>query len=462
MTSENQSPSTSFFIPFWLAPKVVRDTRSPEILRAWLQHENDFCAKQLATSFLGVGLLILLFIPLDMHLGEVNPSLSYALLLRGIPSLLFLLGGAYLKWGRSFYGDRVFLFPKVYGIAMVGILTALQYSYAADFPDRARFYPPMIAALAVFTLRVDWFEAILIFAMQIWVWMLFSDWNASLVVRDINYQLFGGVLALLFQRRIANEAATFVSEEKRKMIERENELLRMKRTSMLLQRFLPTDVTQEIIHGRLDFNAQPRKVHATMLFVDIVNFTRLQEQIPLERLGEFMNRYFAVMTEIVFAHGGMLDKFIGDGVLAIFGFPRSLSLTEQAQKAAHCAREMLHALSGIQKEMSESSVGIRVQIRIGIHQGDVIIGGFGGEARTDYMALGVTSLMAQRLKATAPEGGILVSEAVAEALSYEGCEDFGERVLRGIGPRRVFKLLRFPDDSVPSIAPSRFRDKMAA
>jgi class 3 adenylate cyclase len=447
-------------IPFWLAPKVVRETGSPEILRAWFQHENDFCRRQLATSFIGVGLLILGFIPLDMHLGDVNPNLTYALLLRGIPSLLFLLGGLYLRFGHRFGGEQAFLLPKVYGIALVGILTALQYSYAADFPDRARFYPPLIAAFAVFTLRVDWFEAILIFAMQVWVWLLFSDWNASLIVRDVNYQLFGCVLALLFQKRIAYEAANFVSEEKRRIIERENAMLRLKRTSMLLQRFLPPDVTRDIIQGGFDFNARPRKMTVTMLFCDIADFTGLTERVTLERLGEFLNRYFATMTEVTFAHGGMIDKFIGDGVLAIFGFPGELSPAEQAQKAAQCAREMLQVLPLVQKDIGGEFEQAPVKVRIGIHQGEVIIGGFGGEARTDYMALGATPLMAQRLKASAPEGGIVVSESVAEALTYMDCEDYGERMLRGIGPRRVFQLQA--EDTLPGIGRDGFRDKMAA
>jgi len=449
-------------IPFWLAPRVVRETGSPEILRAWFQHENDFCRRQLATSFIGVGLLILGFIPLDLHLGDVNPGLTYVLLLRGIPSFLFLLGGIYLRLGHRFWGEQGFLIPKVYGIALVGIMTALQYSYAADFPDRARFYPPLIAAFAVFTLRVDWFEAILIFAMQVWVWLLFSEWNTGLIVRDVNYQLFGCVLALLFQRRIAYEAANFVSEEKRKIIERENTMLRQKRTSMLLQRFLPPDVTRDIIQGGFDFNARPRKMTVTMLFCDIANFTKLAEQVPLEGLGEFLNRYFTAMTEVTFAHGGMIDKFIGDGVLTIFGFPHELSPAEQAQKAAQCAREMLQVLPSVPTDICEELDRWPLKVRIGIHQGEVIIGGFGGEVRTDYMALGATPLMAQRLKASAPENGVLVSESVAESLAYAGCEDFGERMLRGIGPRRVFQLQVVPEDSPHGIGGAGVRDKMAA
>jgi class 3 adenylate cyclase len=448
-------------IPFWLAPKVVRDNGSPEILRAWFQHENDFCRRQLATSFIAVGLLILGFIPLDMHLGEVNPGLSYALLMRGIPSLLFLLGGLYFRFGMRWGGNQGFLIPKMYGIALVGIMTALQYSYAADFPDRARFYPPLIAAFAVFTLRVDWFEAILIFAMQVWVWLLFSEWNANLIVRDVNYQLLGCVLALLFQKRIAYEATNFVSEEKRRIIERENAMLQTKRTSMLLQRFLPPDVTQDILQGGFDFNAKPRKMTVTMLFCDVADFTKIAERVPLEKLGEFLNHYFAAMTEVVFAHGGMIDKFIGDGVLAIFGFPHELSLAEQAQKAAQCAREMLEVLPAVQKDICDDFDRTPARVRIGIHQGEVIIGGFGGEARTDYMALGATPLMAQRLKASAPESGIVVSEAVAEALAYAGCEDYGERMLRGIGPRRVFRLQAVPEDSLRGIGRAGFRDKMA-
>ncbi len=461
MTEENKRSSEQR-IPFWLVPRVVRETRSPQIVRAWIQHENEFCQRHLATSFLVIGLFILAFIPLDMHRGEVNPSLSYALLLRGIPAVLLILGALAIRYGKKIMGEQGFHFAKAYGIALVGIMSALQYCYTSDFPDRASFYPPLIAAFAVFILRMDWFETLMIFGMQIWIWLLFSEWIPSLIYPELNYQLFGCLLALLFQRRVAYEAARFVSDEKRQMVERENELLQVKRTSMLLHRFLPEDVAQDIVQGRLDLSARPHKVLVTMLFCDIVNFTKLTERVPIDRLGEFLNRYFGSMTNVVFSHGGMIDKFIGDGVLGVFGFPRSWTPAEQAQKAAQCAREMLALMPNVQQDMRANFGEINVQIRIGIHQGEVIMGGFGGDARTDFMALGVTSLMAQRLKATAPEGGILVSESVAESLSYAGCEDFGERILRGIGPRRVFNLLADPDDSVPAINSVQIRDKMAA
>lgn len=104
-----------------------------------------------------------------------------------------------------------------------------------------------------------------------------------------------------------------------------------------------------------------------------------------------------------------------------------------------------------------------LKLRIGIPSCEVIIGGFSDEILMDYIALGATSLMVQRLKASAPENGILVSESLVESLAHAGCEDFGERMLRGgIGPRPMLQLQGVAADLLHSIGSAKICHRIAA
>lgn len=146
---------------------------------------------------------------------------------------------------------------------------------------------------------------------------------------------------------------------------------------------------------------------------DVRNFTTLSESIEPEELVATMNRYFSAMVEIIHRHGGEVDKFIGDGILAVFGLD---SQAEGPQNAVRAAEEMVHAAGVLTRELSHE-----IKIGLGIHAGEVIAGRIGSPDRQEYTFLGDTVNTAARLESASKDLGkdIVVSNSVFSALSSE-------------------------------------------
>ncbi|MEL6496423.1 MAG: adenylate/guanylate cyclase domain-containing protein, partial [Cyanobacteria bacterium J06623_7] len=138
-------------------------------------------------------------------------------------------------------------------------------------------------------------------------------------------------------------------------------------------------------------------------------------------LAEILNEYLEAMSKAVFDHGGTVDKFIGDGVMAMFGAPEDISCAEQARKAISTAKTMYFYLSKLnerwQAKAQHSGAAIPLlKMRCGIHQGKAVVGMFGGGQRKDYTAVGKVVNIASRLENVATPNTILISEALANAL----------------------------------------------
>lgn len=156
----------------------------------------------------------------------------------------------------------------------------------------------------------------------------------------------------------------------------------------------------------------------TFLFTDVRGFTNLSEKLEPEQVTEIMNKVLTVQVECIQAHGGMVDKFIGDACMAIFNAP--LNLDEHEKRAVACARDMRTAIRMLQKELPEP-----IAIGIGLNTGDAIIGNMGSDSRFDYSAIGDAVNVAARLESATKDVGvdILIGEATAEKqtdLTYVG------------------------------------------
>ncbi|MFA9215795.1 MAG: CHASE2 domain-containing protein [Sphingomonadaceae bacterium] len=190
-------------------------------------------------------------------------------------------------------------------------------------------------------------------------------------------------------------------------------------------------VMRQILDGSVNPGQAGRKVEVCVLFSDVRNFTGISEQLPAEQLVALLNRYFARMTAAVHQHGGTVDKFIGDGMMAFFGAPNALAAPEQAAFAAACA--MLAALAELNRE-SLALQAPALTIGIGLHCGPAVIGYIGSAERHEYTAIGSTVNAAARIEGLCKslEMPLLCSQAVVQRLPpTAGLEALGPQLLRG-------------------------------
>lgn len=166
----------------------------------------------------------------------------------------------------------------------------------------------------------------------------------------------------------------------------------------------------------------------TLLFADIRRFTRLSEGMKARDVVALLNEVFELASECILRHGGTIDKFMGDSVMAYFGAP--VPQPDHPRRAVAAALDLRRAVA--RRNASTAGAGIPVELGFGIHTGTVVVGNIGSERRTDFTAVGDAVNVAHRLEKLARPGEILVSEAVqrrvrgAFRLRFEG-----ERQLSG-------------------------------
>jgi adenylate cyclase len=175
-------------------------------------------------------------------------------------------------------------------------------------------------------------------------------------------------------------------------------------------RFLPEYVVKQILENPDSLGLGGVNQKITALFADIRGFTGISEHEKPERIVQLLNLYFTEMTDIIFEHGGTFDKYIGDGLLALFGAPHTTP--DDAKNALNTAVAMQRRLKEInQKLLAE---GFReIGIGIGLHTGVATVGYIGSDKRSEYTAIGDTVNLASRLEALAKSGKIIISESTA-------------------------------------------------
>lgn len=193
-------------------------------------------------------------------------------------------------------------------------------------------------------------------------------------------------------------------------------------------------ILREILGGRLTPDLAGRRIPIALLFSDIRGFTTLSEGMPPEAVIALLNRYFARMAAVVHAHGGTVDKFMGDGLMAFFGAPEPMEAPAHAAFLA--ARGMLEALAELNQELlSEGRPALA--IGIGLHLGEAAVGYVGSPDRHQYTAIGDAVNLASRVEGLTKELGypLLCTTSIVEQLAGEPCfVPLGERAVRGRSP----------------------------
>jgi adenylate cyclase len=203
-------------------------------------------------------------------------------------------------------------------------------------------------------------------------------------------------------------------------LESKNEQL--ERLADKLSKYLSADVYQSIFTGNKDVKLETERKSLTVFFSDIVQFTETSEKMSHTELTAWLNGYLNRMAEIAAKYEGTLDKFIGDAIMIFFGDPKSSGVEEDARRCVRMATEMQTAA----REM-------KVDLRMGIHSGNSMVGNFGSENRMDYTIIGKTVNLASRLETNAEINQILISDSTYELIKDEiACEQRGNIRVKGI------------------------------
>lgn len=193
------------------------------------------------------------------------------------------------------------------------------------------------------------------------------------------------------------------------------------------ERFLPRQVVEQILRSPDAIRLGGVRQMVTALFADVRNFTTLSETSTPELILNLLNQYFSMVSEIIFRHGGTLDKYIGDGLMALFGAPYVGEL--DPIQAVRAAIEMQRAMLNFNERMQAEGLP-NISIGIGINTGPAIVGYIGSETRLDYTAIGDTINTAARLESISQPGQIVVSENTMQRLD----ESF---ILRALGTEKL-------------------------
>jgi CheY-like chemotaxis protein len=154
----------------------------------------------------------------------------------------------------------------------------------------------------------------------------------------------------------------------------------------VLKRFLPESLVNKVVSGERMIDDKPNIIPITVLFLDICNFSSKSFELGPLKMVDILNQYINVMYKIIFDHGGTVDKFIGDSIMAFFGAPEVLTALEQTKAAISCAREMGKALEKLNVEWSKKNYPT-FNIRIGMHYGASMVGYVCSNVRTEYTAI---------------------------------------------------------------------------
>jgi adenylate cyclase len=174
------------------------------------------------------------------------------------------------------------------------------------------------------------------------------------------------------------------------------------------ERFLPPSVVEIIISNPDEIHLGGENQTVTILFSDIRGFTRMSEHMEPHAVVELLNEYFSEMTEIISESGGTLDKYLGDGIMAVYGAP--FPKPDDALRATKTAMEMQRALAALNRDWERRGQP-PLRMGVGVNTGPVTAGNIGSPKRMDYTVIGDAVNLASRLCSNAPGGQILVSES---------------------------------------------------
>ena len=170
---------------------------------------------------------------------------------------------------------------------------------------------------------------------------------------------------------------------------------------------------------------ESKDLTATILFTDIIGFTSLSEEMSPREINLMLNQFFSRMTDIIFKYDGMIDKYIGDCLMAVFGAP--IEKKKDPERAIQAAQEMRKELK---KMIANEGLEKKFDVRVGINTGQVVAGNIGSPNRMEYTVIGDPVNIASRLESIANPNQILIGEETYKLVK-------GKFKIKKVGPKRV-------------------------
>jgi adenylate cyclase len=205
------------------------------------------------------------------------------------------------------------------------------------------------------------------------------------------------------EQRHAQEMADLNRRLEARVNEQMAELLRTGE----LKRFLPRQVAEGLVAGRLAPTQGLERRKVTILFSDMVGFTDLSDSLDPEELSDILDEYLREMSAVLVSHGGTLDNYIGDGMMAMFGAPERAEEADQAWSAVQAAVDMRERAREVAARIRARGIPADLQIRVGVNAGHCMVGVFGSDVLRAYKVVGFAVNIAARLQTEASPGTIL-------------------------------------------------------
>lgn len=271
-------------------------------------------------------------------------------------------------------------------------------------------------ATALVDIRARWM--ILLFGSQMLFLAAFPFWLQGQNIDTSDLPSFGWAFGWLLGYASFGTAARAVGSSQRAFAQ------------SALGKYLPADIASEIIRDpdRLSLTGEKREIFC--VFTDLEGFTKLSHAITPEDVARLLNEYLDRLSDVVLEHGGTIDKFVGDAVVAFWGAP--ISRADDGQRAAAAALALYEAGEKFRVDMAEGVPPLGMT-RVGLHVGDAIVGNFGGDGRIQYTALGDSMNTAARLESAnkSLKNNILFSAEAATRSDRDDLIPMGRVTLRG-------------------------------
>lgn len=333
---------------------------------------------------------------------------SVRFLVMPVASIVLSLSGFVATWvGHTVTGEI--------GGASVGIMMAIMYApfmrVTAGW-SLAALAPPLGYCLLL-VLRPS--ESVGVIGATEWFYCVFPI-TALLTVVFVNFM---------------SDRRARIAYRNERIIERQKAAL--EQAQQQIRRYMPPAVAEQIITGNEAAIAEPKRQRVTVLFCDIVGFTDIADRVEPEVMTEVLNAYMSSMADLIEQHGGTLNEFAGDGLMALFGAPEALTPEDQVRGAISTAQAMQAKMPELNEQWRKLGLGAELKIRIGINTGVLSVGSFGSEGRMTYTAIGLQTNIAARIQSHCEPGGVLLSDASWHLVKDKiDCEPRGEVECKGL------------------------------